>query len=184
MCLALYGTELEEDEDEEEEDEQLEVHRLPDLLFRDAPQLLQYTAALRSSYDSDYDGSDGVDSEKDLEIQRERRGELRLDSSIGIERAGVMTLKAQTHRTGIKELAATKADCCVASQRLHLGQKIIVEHTEKTTANGQLACTFCDCARGNNFPFQQAAIVCIRHSKRETGRPRTADIQDVVMKRT
>lgn len=81
VCLALYGRELEEeDEEEEEEEEQLEVHRIPDLLFRKAPQLLQYTAALHSRYDSE--GDDG-DTEKELEIQRDRRGELRLDSHIG-----------------------------------------------------------------------------------------------------
>lgn len=86
VILALYGRELEEEGEEEgEEDEQLEVHRLPDLLFRKAPQLLQYTAALHSRYDSvgDDDNGGGGDSEKELEIQRERRGELRLDSSIG-----------------------------------------------------------------------------------------------------
>lgn len=87
MCLALYGRELEEEEEEgeeEEEDEQLELHRLPDLLFRKAPQLLQYTAALHSRYGSeDDDGRGGGDSEEELEIQRERRGELRLDSNIG-----------------------------------------------------------------------------------------------------
>lgn len=87
ICLALYGREEEEEEDEEEEDEQLEVHRLPDLLFRKAPQLLQYTAALNSRYatddDDDDESSDGGDGEKELEIQRERRGELRLDTSIG-----------------------------------------------------------------------------------------------------
>lgn len=86
LCLALYGRELEEDEEEEEEeeDEQLEVHRLPDLLFRTAPQLLQYTAALHSHYGSEDDnaGDDG-DAEGDLEVQRERRGELRLESNIG-----------------------------------------------------------------------------------------------------
>ena len=84
----MYGREEEEEEDEEEEDEQLEVHRLPDLLFRKAPQLLQYTAALNSRYatdddDDDDESSDGGDGEKELEIQRERRGELRLDTSIG-----------------------------------------------------------------------------------------------------
>lgn len=85
VCLALYGRELEEEEEEEdEEDEQLEVHTLPDLLFRKAPQLLQYTAALHSRYDADDDDfSDGGDGEKELEVQRERRGELRLDSNIG-----------------------------------------------------------------------------------------------------
>lgn len=85
LCAALYGREEEEEEEEDEEDEQLDVHRLPDLLFRKAPQLLQYTAALHSRYDTDDvdDGSDGGDSEKDLEILRERRGELRQDSDIG-----------------------------------------------------------------------------------------------------
>lgn len=85
LCLALYGRELEEDEEEEEEeeDEQLEVHRLPDFLFRTAPQLLQYTAALHSHYGSDDDGRDDGDAEDDLEVQRERRGELRLESNIG-----------------------------------------------------------------------------------------------------
>lgn len=87
LCLALYGRELEEEEEDEEEDEeQLEVHRLPDLLFRKAPQLLQYTAALHTRYSSDHDNhddSDGSDNEKDFGIQRDRRGELRLDSHIG-----------------------------------------------------------------------------------------------------
>ncbi|KAK2847059.1 hypothetical protein Q5P01_010058 [Channa striata] len=83
-CISLYDREMETNEEESEEDEeQLEVHRLPDLLFRQAPQLLQYTAAFHSSYDgSDDDVSDGGDSAKELETQRERRGELRLDSHI------------------------------------------------------------------------------------------------------
>lgn len=93
LCLALYGRDLDEEEEyEEEEEEQLEDDRLPDLLFLRAPQLLQYTAALHSRYDggeddSDADDDDGGihtgDNEKELEIQRERRGELRLDSHIG-----------------------------------------------------------------------------------------------------
>ncbi|KAL6116318.1 uncharacterized protein ACO6RY_00959 [Pungitius sinensis] len=75
-CVPLYGRELEEEVDEEgEEDEQLDVHRLPDLLFRNAPQLLQYTAALRARYH-------GGDGETEHEVQRERRGELRLDSAM------------------------------------------------------------------------------------------------------
>lgn len=95
VSLALYGRELEE-EDEEDEEVQLEAGRLPDLLFRNAPQLLQYTAALRSHYgsedDDDDDGSHRGDSEKVLEILRERRGELRLDSHIG-------TVKKQNPKT-------------------------------------------------------------------------------------
>ncbi|KAG7226079.1 hypothetical protein INR49_018689 [Caranx melampygus] len=84
-CVNTLGTELEEEEEDEEEDEeQLDVHRLPDLLFRKAPQLLQYTAALHTRYgsDDDDDDSDGGDNEKDFGIQRDRRGELRLDSHI------------------------------------------------------------------------------------------------------
>ena len=81
MCLALYGGELENEVDEEEEEEegeegeeeeQLELHRLPDLLYRKAPRLLQYTAALHS-----------LVGEEDLGIQKEHRGEFGLDSSIG-----------------------------------------------------------------------------------------------------
>lgn len=85
LPLALYGRELEEDEEEEEEeeDEQLDFHRLPDLLFRSPPQLLQYTAALHSRYGSDDNGRDDGDAEDNLEVQRERRGELRLESHIG-----------------------------------------------------------------------------------------------------
>lgn len=84
MFLALYGRELEEEGDEDgEEDERPDVHTLPDLLFRNAPQLLRYTAALRSRH-----GGDGGDGETEYEIQRERRGELRLDSSIGTVKSG------------------------------------------------------------------------------------------------
>lgn len=86
MYSALYGREVEEEEEEEDDEEdQPGVHRLPDLLFRKAPQLLQYTAALHSRYDnSETDSSDGDDrEEEELDVQRERRGELRLDSHIG-----------------------------------------------------------------------------------------------------
>ena len=40
------------------------------------------------------------------------------------------------------------------------------------------------CMRWNNSPYQQVAVVCIHHSKREIGRPRMADIQAVVLIRT
>ena len=55
-----------------------------------------------------------------------------------------LTLKVETHQTNVKELAATKANCCVASCRRCLGQKVELEHPTKT-ANGQLARTFCAC---------------------------------------
>lgn len=100
MCLALYGRELEEEEEEEEEDEQLEVHRLPDLLYRNAPQLLQYTAALHSRYESDDD--DGGDDGEDLEFQRERRGELRLDSNIGTVKSLSLSDETKMYAPGEK----------------------------------------------------------------------------------
>lgn len=88
VCSALYGAELEEEEGEEEaeeeEEEQLELQRLPDLLLREAPQLLQYTAALHSRHDHGHDNNDDEEEDDgDPEIQRERRGELRLSSNIG-----------------------------------------------------------------------------------------------------
>lgn len=87
VCSALYGAELEEEEAEEEE-EQLELQRLPDLLLREAPQLLQYTAALQSRHDHGHGNDDDEEEEDDgdPEIQRERRGELRLSSDIGTSR--------------------------------------------------------------------------------------------------
>ena len=45
----------------------------------------------------------------------------------------------------------------------------------KSTANSQLACSSCTCVRGRNSPHHQVAVIYICHSKRETGRLRTAD---------
>lgn len=74
MRLALYGRDTEEEEDEEqEEEEKLPVDSLPDLLFQNAPQLLHYTAALRTRYIV----------KEESETQEERRGELRLENNIG-----------------------------------------------------------------------------------------------------
>lgn len=92
FCSALYGAGLEEDEEEGEDDEDVELHRLPGLLFRRPPQLLQYTAALRSPYDSgdggggadgDDDSSDDGDYDNGEEAASAHRGELRLVSQIG-----------------------------------------------------------------------------------------------------
>lgn len=55
-------------------------------------------------------------------------------------------VKAVAHQAGIKELAPMKADCVVA---LCLGIKGALEHTAKNAINGQLACMFCICMRGN-----------------------------------
>lgn len=76
---------------------------------------------------------------------------------------------AQTHYTIIKELVATEADCCVVSRQHCLGYKVVLEHIAEISANGQLAHTLCTCVKGNNSPYQQAAVVSIRHSKRQPG---------------
>ncbi|CAB1347760.1 unnamed protein product, partial [Coregonus sp. 'balchen'] len=68
-CIPLYDSDLDDDEEEDDAEEDLEVHRLPDLLFRRPPQLLQYTAALHSPYGDD-------------EEEEAQRGELTLVSHI------------------------------------------------------------------------------------------------------
>lgn len=70
------------------------------------------------------------------------------------------------------ELLAMKA----ASHHLGLSQKVRLEHTAKSTANGQLAQKCCRCLRGNNSPEQQVAVVCIQYSKKKN-RTRTVAIQ-------
>lgn len=71
------------------------------------------------------------------------------------------TLRAETHQVDITELAVTKADGCVTSQCLRLGQKLALEGSAQTTANGQLACTFYACMTGNNSTYLYVAVVCI-----------------------
>ncbi|KAK3531482.1 hypothetical protein QTP70_023267, partial [Hemibagrus guttatus] len=78
-CIPLYESDLEpEEEDDSEVDEQLEVLRLPDLLFRRPPQLLQYTAALHTPYDTD----DTHTPYSGHTRSREQRGELTMISKI------------------------------------------------------------------------------------------------------
>ena len=59
-------------------------------------------------------------------------------------------LRVLTQQADDKELVVTKADCSIASRRLCIGQKVALEQTAKATVDGQLACTFCACMRGNN----------------------------------
>lgn len=68
--------------------------------------------------------------------------------------------KAVTHKADSKELAATKV-CVVASRLLCLGQKAVLEHTAKTTANQHIhsAC--------KEITVLSAALY-IRHLNRET----------------
>lgn len=49
------------------------------------------------------------------------------------------------HRKDIKELAASKADCCLSSRFLCVGQKAALERT----AGDQQPCTFCASVKGN-----------------------------------
>jgi len=77
------------------------------------------------------------------------------------------TIKAVTHQANIKELAVMKADRIAAWCHLCLGQRNTLEHTAKTTANGQRAHTMYSCMRGNNGPYQQVVVVWIHHSERD-----------------
>ena len=62
--------------------------------------------------------------------------------------------KTLTHQTNHKELAATKADCCVAS---HLQDAL--EHTKKTKVDSLWACTFCTCMTGNtSLPIHKTLL--------------------------
>ena len=49
---------------------------------------------------------------------------------------------------------------------LCLGQRAALEHTAKTTANGQLACMFWAWVRGYNSSRHQVTILCIHHSQK------------------
>ena len=92
FCLALYSRDLGEEEDEGDyDDDDVEVHRVPGLLFRRPPQLLRYTAAQHSPYNTrdggghgggGHDG-DGGDYDNDEEAASAHVGELRLVSQIG-----------------------------------------------------------------------------------------------------
>ena len=62
-----------------------------------------------------------------------------------------------------------------SSPRLGLGQKVALEHTAKTTANGRPAPTLRASVTGQISPYQQGAVVCIRPSERDSGRLRTVD---------
>lgn len=72
--------------------------------------------------------------------QEDLRQIVRSPPKIGL----VVSLKPETpNRTYNKELAETKANCCVASCGLCMGQNTALEHTSGTTADSQLAHTVC-----------------------------------------
>jgi len=59
-----------------------------------------------------------------------------------------------------------KSNCAVT---LHLGKKAALKHTERTTADGQLARVFCASVKSRYLSIPADIFVYIRHSKRETG---------------
>lgn len=71
--------------------------------------------------------------------------------------------RAQTHETHIKELVTTKAVCCIA-------QKTFLSLLQRHQ-------TGCTCVTGNNSPYHQVEVDGIHRSNRDTGRLRTAEIQ-------
>lgn len=81
-----------------------------------------------------------------------------------------------------EELVAKMADCCVASRRQCLSEKVALEHTAQTTTNGQLARTFCACMRENScvpipglWPSKDAAFaVYVGHVLWRPRRPNQA----------
>lgn len=78
--------------------------------------------------------------------------------------------KAPTHQTDFEELVIPMANCYLLSCQLCLGQQSAPDCTTKTTANGQLANKFCGCLRVNTSWYPQVEVICICHSKRETGK--------------
>lgn len=65
-------------------------------------------------------------------------------------------LRAPTHQTDIKELAAAKADCCVTSHQPVSRPKAALEHAAKTTADSQLH-------KRTHSPYNQEVVVCTRN---------------------
>lgn len=62
--------------------------------------------------------------------------------------------KALTHQTDHKELAVTKADCCVAS---HLQDAL--QHTTKTIVDSLRAFTFCACmTESTSLPIHKTLL--------------------------
>ena len=59
---------------------------------------------------------------------------------------------------------------------------VFLENTAKTKTDSRLVCSFCTCGRGNTPPYYQLVLFCIRRSKREMARLRTAaNMQTVVV---
>lgn len=77
--------------------------------------------------------------------------------------------KVWTHQTDATELALIKADCVIALLGLCRGKKTACEHTERTTADFQLACVFCICEEGDCYLiFFIYIFIYMCSSERET----------------
>ena len=63
------------------------------------------------------------------------------------------------HRTDIKELTASKADCCLSSRILRVGQKAALEHS----TCGQQARTFCASVKGNASLLKHKLLSSLSH---------------------
>ncbi len=81
--------------------------------------------------------------------------------------SSLLSLKAVTHQSDIKELVETKATLLSAHIVWNKKVGLKFEHTEKTIVTGQLACRFCTCMRRNHFAHQQVSVVSIYHSEKE-----------------
>lgn len=80
-----------------------------------------------------------------------------------------VSLKPQTPKTGIKELAVMKANCCIILHCLCFGQKVALEHSTKATVDSQLAYTFCTCRREINSPAGSCSLYSpFKKGKRKT----------------
>lgn len=75
----------------------------------------------------------------------------------------VDNLKIGAHQKDIKELVEMKVDGGVDSRQLHLGKKVVLEHTAESIDNGQQTCKFFAWVRDKNCPQQQMTVVCICH---------------------
>lgn len=78
-----------------------------------------------------------------------------------------VSLRAQIQQAIIEGRAASSPTAALT----HVTCVSATESTTRTTCEGQLACTFCDCVRENTYVDHQVAEVGIRQSKK--GKPKT-----------
>ncbi len=79
--------------------------------------------------------------------------------------SSLLSLKAVTHQSDIKELVATKATLLSAHIVWNKKVGLKFEQTEKTIVTGQLACS--SAPAWDHFAHQQVSVACIYHSEKE-----------------